>query len=117
MRSLHRNTSPLKWDQELADSSCAWAEKLVKENHGNLMHCKERGENVGENLFVAMSSEMHDQNDIAEKAVKKWYVYMRFDGHFLRNFLINLITPENWVHPFAVIYLLTDVYPKTSRYF
>ena len=72
MRSLHKNTPSLVWDQELADTSSAWAEKLIKEHAGKLMHCKERGENVGENLFAAMSSQTHDENEIAEKAVKNW---------------------------------------------
>ena len=72
MRSLHQNTPSLVWDQDLADSSSAWAEKLIREHAGNLMHCKERGDNVGENLFAAMSSQEHNENEIAEKAVKKW---------------------------------------------
>ena len=71
-RSLHQNTQPLSWDQTLADSSRAWAEKLINENGGKLMHCKERGNDIGENLFVAMSTREHDTNKIADKAIGAW---------------------------------------------
>ncbi|XP_066937013.1 uncharacterized protein [Clytia hemisphaerica] len=72
-RALHHNTPPLKWNQDLADGAQKWAEKLIKEHDGKLMHCKERGNDVGENLFVAMSTETHDESDLAVKTLDKWY--------------------------------------------
>jgi len=37
------------------------------------MHCKARGDNVGENLFVAMQTNKFDENDLADKATEQWY--------------------------------------------
>ena len=72
MRNRHRNTPPVQWDQQLANGAKKWAEKLVKENGGKIMHCKTRGENVGENLFVAMQTQKFDENDLADKATEQW---------------------------------------------
>jgi len=63
----------LQWDQELADASEKWAEKLIKENGGKMKHCKTRGENIGENIFVTMKTQSNDEENIEETAIDEWY--------------------------------------------
>ena len=68
LRSLHENTGPMVWDDQLAQGAEQWARKLVNER--GLRHS--RG-NYGENLYAAWG-----QSASCAKATLSWYVYFHF---------------------------------------
>ena len=49
LRKLHKDTEPLKWDEDLAKDASKWADKLLKRD--SVAHDK-KNEKAGENVFT-----------------------------------------------------------------
>ena len=67
-RSLHQNTAPLAWDQNLAEASQKWANYLAQID--TLQHDKLNG--IGENVYAFGTSGSIDEVTALKQAVDSW---------------------------------------------
>ena len=67
-RSLHQDTEPLAWDQNLAEASQKWANYLAEID--KLQHDKLSG--IGENIYAFGTSESVAEVITLKKAVESW---------------------------------------------
>ena len=67
-RSLHRDTAPLAWDENLAEASQKWANYLA--HIDKLQH--DKSNSTGENLYMFGTSGTVDEVAASAAAVDSW---------------------------------------------